>query len=391
MLDSWRWFGPDDPISLTDVRQTGAKGIVSALHYVPAGEVWEKDDIDRRRLQIEKAGLSWSVVESIPIHPSIKRGDADAARHTDAWIDSMSNLARCGLTTICYNFMPVVDWTRTDLRFKTKNHGLALRFDPIDLAAYDLFLLKRKDADQDYDAGVAAEAEKRFAQMDQAARETLEQTIIAGLPGSELSHSREDFRRALEEYEGISPEDLHGNLVEFVRRTSAAADELGIRLCLHPDDPPIELFGLPRVVSTGDDYQRLFDAVPTRSNGITLCAGSLASRPDNDVVALAYSFGERIHFVHLRNVTLAASGAFFEDDHLDGDVDMVALILALLDEERRRRSLGRDDAVIPMRPDHGHLLLDDIGKTTNPGYSAIGRLKGLAELRGVERALSTIS
>jgi mannonate dehydratase len=387
--EAWRWFGPDDPVTLEHVRQAGASGIVTALHDAYRGEVWSAARIAERKAMIDQAGFVWSVVESIPVHPAIKLGDARAGAHIDAWIESMRNLAAAGVKTICYNFMPVVDWTRTDLRFRAPRGGLALRFDPVDFAAYDLFILRRAGAGDDYPAEVRSRAEARSGGMDEAEAATLEETIIAGLPGSELSHGRENIRAAIADFAGMSPEDLRANLIAFLRRVVPAAEEVGARLCLHPDDPPMPLFGLPRVVSTADDYDRLFAAVPSLANGITMCAGSLGSRADNDVVGIARRFAARIHFAHLRNVTRETFGAFHESDHLDGDVDMVALVAALLEEERRRREEGRADHEIPMRPDHGHLLLDDIGKRTNPGYSAIGRLKGLAELRGVMRALET--
>ena len=389
MLETWRWFGPDDPVTCSDIRQAGADGIVTALHAAVPGEVWKPEDIAARKAFIEAAGLQWSVVESIPVHPAIKLGDDRADQHIDGWIETMRNLAANGLEVICYNFMPVVDWTRTDLRHPARRGGLALRFDPVEFAVYDLLVLRRANADDTYPAEIIAKAEALYATMDQAAIDRLESTIIAGLPGSELSHGREGVRASIAEYDGLTAADLSANLITFLEKVVPAAEECGVRVCLHPDDPPFPIFGMPRVVSTKADYAALFDAVPSLANGITLCAGSLGSRPDNDVIAIANAFAERIHFAHLRNVTIEPSGAFFEDDHLDGGVDMVALIAVLLREEARRRAEGRSDAVIPMRPDHGHLLLDDINKKTNPGYSAIGRLKGLAELRGVERAVAS--
>ena len=389
MLETWRWFGPDDPVTCSDIRQAGADGIVTALHAAVPGEVWKPEDIAARKAFIEAAGLQWSVVESIPVHPAIKLGDDRADQHIDGWIETMRNLAANGLEVICYNFMPVVDWTRTDLRHPARRGGLALRFDPVEFAVYDLLVLRRANADDTYPAEIIAKAEALYATMDEAAIDRLESTIIAGLPGSELSHGREGVRASIAEYDGLTAADLSANLITFLEKVVPAAEECGVRVCLHPDDPPFPIFGMPRVVSTKADYAALFDAVPSLANGITLCAGSLGSRPDNDVIAIATAFAERIHFAHLRNVTIEPSGAFFEDDHLDGGVDMVALIAVLLREEARRRAKGRSDAVIPMRPDHGHLLLDDINKKTNPGYSAIGRLKGLAELRGVERAVAS--
>lgn len=391
MLETWRWFGPDDPVTCSHIRQAGADGIVTALHAMPPGEVWQPDDITARKREIEDGGLIWSVVESIPVHPAIKLGDDRAAHYIDGWIETMRNLAAQGMEVICYNFMPVVDWTRTDIRYPTHRGGLALRFDPLEFAVYDLFVLRRTGAEADYDDAIIERAKAHHASMDDAAIERLESTIIAGLPGSELSHGREGIRAAIAEYDGLTLQDLRANLIRFLEKVAPAAEECGARVCLHPDDPPFSIFGLPRVVSTEADYGALFDAVPSLANGITLCAGSLGSRPDNDVLAIAAAFAERVHFTHLRNVTLQADGAFFEDDHLEGGVDMVALIKLLMDEEARRRAEGRADHIIPMRPDHGHLLLDDIDKQTNPGYSAIGRLKGLAELRGIARAVSSLA
>ncbi|MEC8643687.1 MAG: mannonate dehydratase [Pseudomonadota bacterium] len=391
MLETWRWFGPDDPVTCAHIRQAGADGVVTALHDMAPGEVWQPADIAARKAVIEAAGLEWSVVESIPVHPAIKLGDDRAQLYIDAWIKTMQNLAAAGLSVICYNFMPVVDWTRTDLRHPTHRGGLALRFDPVEFAAYDLFILRRDGAEADYTGEIIAAAEAHVATMDEADQQRLESTIIAGLPGSELSHGREDIRAAIAEYDGLSAAALRANLIAFLEQVAPAAAACGARVCLHPDDPPFPIFGLPRVVSTGADYAAVFEAVPLLANGITLCAGSMGSRPDNNVIEIAKTFAPRIHFAHLRNVTIEPSGAFFEDDHLEGGVDMVALITVLLQEEARRRAEGRADAVIPMRPDHGHLLLDDIGKKTNPGYSAIGRLKGLAELRGVARAVSSLS
>ena len=391
MLETWRWFGPDDPVTCAHIRQAGADGVVTALHNMAPGAVWQPADIAARKAFIEAAGLQWSVVESIPVHPAIKLGDDRAQRYIDAWIETMQNLAAAGLSVICYNFMPVVDWTRTDLRYPTHRGGLALRFDPIEFAVYDLLILRRAGAGSDYDNETIAAAEAHFATMDEADQQRLESTIIAGLPGSELSHGREDIRAAIAEYDGLSAAALRANLIAFLEQVAPAAEACGARVCLHPDDPPFSIFGMPRVVSTGADYAAVFDAVPSLANGITLCAGSMSSRADNDVIEIARTFAPRIHFAHLRNVTIEPSGAFFEDDHLEGGVDMVALISVLLKEEARRLAEGRADHVIPMRPDHGHLLLDDIGKQTNPGYSAIGRLKGLAELRGVARAVSSLA
>lgn len=387
MLQSWRWYGPDDPVLLDHIRQAGATGVVTALHDIYDGRVWSLEAIAARQRLIEEAGLVWSVVESIPVHKAIKLGTPDATRHVDACCETIRHLAAAGVHTICYNFMPVVDWTRTDLRYPAPNGGYALRFDAIDFAAYDLFILQRENARADYDDAIVTAAKVRVEGLPDSAVATLEQTIIAGLPGSELSHDRDGIRSAIADYSGVDADQLRANLVRFLKAVVPVADSVGARLCIHPDDPPFSLFGLPRVVSTADDYRALFRAVPSLANGMTFCSGSLGARGENDLTAMALEFAERIHFAHLRNVRRQENGSFFESDHLDGDVDMVALIDVLLEEQRRRQSTGRNDWQIPMRPDHGHLLLDDIHKTTNPGYSAIGRLKGLAELRGVMLAL----
>lgn len=383
MLQSWRWYGPDDPVLLDHVRQAGASGVVTALHDIYDGRVWSLEAISARKRLIEEFGLVWSVVESIPVNKAIKLGTPDAAFHIDACCETIRHLATAGIHTICYNFMPVVDWTRTDLRYPTPNGGYALRFSAIDFAAYDLFVLKRENALADYDDEIATAAQTRLRGLSKEAIGTLERTIIAGLPGSEFSHDREGIKSAIADYAGTDANALRANLIAFLEAVVPVAEGVGSRLCIHPDDPPFSLFGLPRIVSTRDDYAALFTAVPSLANGMTFCSGSLGARSDNDLTVMARSFADRIHFAHLRNVRRQDNGSFFESDHLDGDVDMIALVAVLLDEERRRKSAGRADWQIPMRPDHGHLLLDDIHKTTNPGYSAIGRLKGLAELRGV--------
>jgi mannonate dehydratase len=388
MEQTWRWFGPQDPVPLAHVRQAGATGVVSALHSHYRGEVWPVEAIAARKREIEAAGLVWSVVESIPTPDAIKLGDAGAPAAIDAFRATMERLAAAGLRVICYNFMPVVDWTRTALRWPVASGGLALRFDLPDFVAYDALVLKRPDADADYPAALLAEAERRAAAMSPAAVEEIERTVIAGLPGAEGSHDRAGVRARIARYRGLGPDGLRRNLIAFQKAITPLAERLGLRMCIHPDDPPFPLFGLPRVVSTLADYRALADAVPEPANGVTFCTGSLGARADNDVEAAARALAPRIHFAHLRNVTVEPDGSFFEDDHLGGRVDMVAVVGALMAEEARRRAEGRADATIPFRPDHGHLLLDDQAKETYPGYSAIGRLKGLAELRGVIAALS---
>lgn len=388
MLQTWRWFGPRDPVPLDHVRQSGASGIVTALHETYDGEEWSAPDIASRQAEIESAGLVWSVVESIPVHASIKLGTRDAAQYVDAYGATIRKLAAAGIGTICYNFMPVVDWTRTDLRYPLPNGALALRFDAVDFAAYDLFVLERAGADEDYSPAVVEEAGQRRQRFSDDDIATLEFNIISGLPGSELSHDRQGIRNRISEFKDINAATLRSNLIAFLSEMVPVAEEVGARLCVHPDDPPFALFGLPRVVSTADDYRKLFSAVPSIANGMTFCTGSLGVRSDNDLPAMIREFGERIHFAHLRNVRREPDGSFHESEHLDGDVDMVAVVSALLDEEEGRKAAGRGDWEVAMRPDHGHLLLDDIHKQTNPGYSAIGRLKGLAELRGLTKALA---
>ena len=388
MRETWRWFGPDDPVSLDNARQAGAQGIVTALHDVYDGRAWSDDDVAARRRAVEAAGLTWDVCESIPVSAAIKLRDGAFRRDIDAWKDSLASLVRCGVKTVCYNFMPVVDWTRTDLAYPTPSKGLALRFDMPAFVAYDVLVLKRPGAERDYSAAALEAARARRAALDDAAFATIERNVIGGMPARQAEYTRAGFAEALRPYAGLKPADLRANLFAFVAEIAPVAEALGARLAIHPDDPPFSLFGLPRVVSTAADYRTLFAAVPTFANGMTLCAGSLGSRGDNDVVAMAREFAPRVHFAHLRNVTREADGSFVEAEHLNGDVDMVALVQALLDEEARRRREGCADAEIPMRPDHGHLLADDIGKAgVNPGYSCIGRLKGLAEMRGVMRAL----
>jgi len=388
MKETWRWFGPQDPISLAQVKQAGATGIVTALHHMYRGEAWPLAEVMKRKAEIEAAGLEWSVMESIPVHNSIKLRSGDFRFYVDAWKDSLRAVAQAGVKVVCYNFMPVVDWTRTDLKWALPSTGYALRFDAIDFAAYDIFILARKNAEAQYDGRRVNAARTRFGDMPDARRINLERTIIAGLPGAEASYTREEFRRQVSEYEGVTADDLRANLLAFLREIAPVAAELGLRLCIHPDDPPWSLFGLPRVMSTAEDVRAIFGAADVAANGLTFCVGSFGARADNDLEAMVREFAPRIHFAHLRQVRRDEDGSFYEAEHLDGSSDMVGVVRALLEEEARRRREGRADAEIPMRPDHGHLLADDIDKKTNPGYSYVGRLKGLAELRGVARGLS---
>ncbi|RWM77525.1 MAG: mannonate dehydratase [Mesorhizobium sp.] len=390
MEQTWRWFGPQDPISLDHVRQTGATGVVTALHHIDDNTVWSADEIDRRKTVIERAGLSWSVVESIPIPSIIKQGGAAAQKAIAVWKDSLANVGRAGIPVVCYNFMPVVDWTRTDLLFRVPTTGYALRFDMIDFIGYDAFVLRRANAEGDYPADAVRRAHSRIASKTEAEIALLERNIIAGLPGGAAVQTRSSIASEIANFKDIDADAMRRNMVQFVQEVSAIAEDVGVRLAIHPDDPPFSLFGLPRVVSTAEDVRHLVGAVESPANGITLCAGSYGSRSDNDVLAIASEFSSKINFAHLRNVTIEPDGSFFEDQHLEGGTDMVALIGILLAEERSARADTRARQ-IPIRSDHGHLLGSDGERPTNPGYSYIGRLKGLAELRGIIRTLESQS
>jgi mannonate dehydratase len=386
MEQAWRWFGPKDPIALAHVREAGATGIVTALHQIPGGTAWDDEAVAERQRMIDAAGLRWSVVESIPVTNAIK-AQTEAWRHdVDAWKATLRALGRAGVATVCYNFMPLVDWTRTDLAFPLPS-GLALRFDIVDFAAYDIFILRRAHAGDAYQPATIAAAEARFKAMPAARQAELERIILAGLPGSDFAYDRAQFLDLLRQYGDMGSDALFQSLSEFLNEVVPVAEEAGIRLAIHPDDPPIPLFGLPRIVSTAADVAALLDAYDSRSNGLTFCVGSYGSRADNDIVGMIAAFAPRINFLHLRNVKREAPGVFFEAEHLDGDSDMVAIVATVLAEEKRRAGEGRADAEIPMRPDHGHLLQADPVRNANPGYSYLGRLKGLAELRGIIRAL----
>lgn len=390
MRHTWRWFGPKDSVTLSDARQAGALGIVSALHHIPPGQVWPRDDIARHKAQIEAAGLTWDVVESLPVSEDIRAGGPSTASHIANWITSLRNLAAEGVPVICYNFMPALDWTRTDLAAPRPSGATALRYDYGDFIAFDLHILKRTDAEKDYSEAQKLAAQTRAAEMSDDTRERLINTVLAGLPGAMEHWSLETFRDRLSVYAGMTAEDLRANLRGFLTQVVPVAEELGVRLCCHPDDPPWPLFGLPRVMSTEADYAWLVNAVPSLANGITFCTGSLGARGDNDLPGMMARFGPHVHFLHLRNVRREAETvpcSFFEDDHLDGSTDMVAVIAEVVREEKRRATEGRPDAAIPMRPDHGQAILSDQLGHYHPGYPAVGRLKGLAELRGVERAL----
>ena len=387
MKETWRWFGPQDPVSLDQVKQAGATGVVSALHHLYRGEAWPLEEVLKRKAEIQAAGLVWSVVESIPVHDSIKLRSGPYRQCTDAWKDTLANIAKAGVPIVCYNFMPVVEWTRTDLKWCLPTTGYALRFDAIDFVAYDLFILARKGSETDCPPERASAARARFDKMSDARRGELELTIIAGLPGTDSSYNRQTIRDLLLQYTGITASDLRDNLRAFLREVVPVAQDVGVSLAIHPDDPPWPLFGLPRVVSNAADVRAILAAVDSPANGLTFCVGSYGARGDNDLLAMVQEFAPRIHFAHLRQVVREADGSFYEGEHLAGSSDMVGVICALLKEEARRRHENRTDHEIPMRPDHGHLLADDICKKMNPGYSLVGRLKGLAELRGVMRGL----
>ena len=396
MRESWRWFGPSDPVTIDEIRQTGVTDIVSALHDIPAGEVWPIDAIRAHQALIEDtsdelAPLKWTVVESIPVHEDIKLARPGHEKYIESWAVSMENLAACGIKTICYNFMPVIDWTRTDLKFKLPSGAYALRFDQKKFAAFDLYILKREGAHAEYSAAELTEAKQVFDAMDEAEREQLTNNIIAGLPGKMTeAYGLEDFRAMLDNYKDVDSAALRKNLFSFLEQILPRAERLGVKLAIHPDDPPRDMLGLPRIICTADDLDILFEAQPSSSNGITLCVGTYSSRPDNDLPAMARQFGPRIHFSHLRGPSRDADEqrSFFEASHLDSDIDMIQVIQELLNEETRRKSQEDTPLDTFIRPDHGLQMMDDIDKQGNPGYSGIGRLKGVAEVRGVIRALS---
>ncbi|SON57443.1 Mannonate dehydratase [Hartmannibacter diazotrophicus] len=396
MRQTWRWFGPKDLVSIDDMRQAGVEGVVTALHHVPTGAVWTPDEISRRQAEIavmkdgRPSGLAWDVVESLPVSEDIKKQKGDWRAHLDSYRASLRNLAAAGIKVVCYNFMPVLDWTRTDLAYRVDHGGTCMRFDHVDFAAFDLHILKRKGAANDFPEEVREEAGRRFRTWSDYRCQGLARNIVFGLPGAADHMDLEDVRRHLAEYDAISADRLRAHFVDFLEDVIPTAEEAGIRMCCHPDDPPFPLLGLPRVMSTESDYATLMAAVNTPANGITLCSGSLGARPDNDLPGMMERLGERVHFLHLRNVKregTAIAGSFHEAEHLGGDTDMVALLAAALKEEARRKAAGREDWSIPMRPDHGQDILDDLDRHAQPGYPAIGRLKGLAELRGIMTTL----
>ncbi len=396
MKQTWRWYGQDDPVSLADAKQAGVQGIVTALHHVPPSDIWTKDEIEKRKRQVatlpdgSPSGMTWDVVESVFISDDIKARTGDWREQLDNYKQSLRNLAAADVRVVAYHTMPVLDWTRTNLKWKHANTGLALRFDVIDMAVFDIHILKRKGAVLSYSDQIVAQAQERFFGMDDTQITTLTNTLTAGLPGSGESWSLTEFADRLAVWEGISTQQLRQYHMDFLAEVAPLAEQIGIRLACHPDDPPFPILGLPRIMSTQADFQTMFDAVDIPANGMTFCTGSLGSRADNDLSEMARAFGSRIHFAHLRNVRRENDGvpcSFYEDDHLAGSTNMLEVIRALVGEEARRRLANESVTTIPMRPDHGHELLGDIGAGGNPGYTAIGRLRGLAELRGAMLAI----
>jgi mannonate dehydratase len=384
---TFRWYGPSDPVTLRAISQTGATGIVTALYHIPGGEIWSADEIEKRKNIIQSAGLRWSVVESVNIHESIKTASSDRKQYAEKYRATLRNLAQAGIKTVCYNFMPVLDWTRTDIDYRLPNGASALRFHAPALAAFDLYILEREAAYREFNTEQQATAKKYLDGLSADDQKRLINNIMAGLPGTKDVLTIDEFKGHLEKYKGVDARMLRQNLAWFLQTIIPEAESLGVKMCIHPDDPPFPIFGLPRVISTENDLKDVVNAAPSPSNGLTFCTGSLGARADNDLPAMIDRLGTHIHFLHLRNVKREPDGSFYEDNHLEGSSDMYAIMKSVVQEQKRRVDSGRDDIAIPMRPDHGHKLLDDFNYDTFPGYSAIGRLKGLAELRGLEMGI----
>lgn len=384
---TFRWYGPSDPVTLKAISQTGATGVVTALHHIPSGEVWGLEEIEKRKNIIQSAGLRWPVVESVNIHESIKTARPDHEQYAEKYIVTLKNLSQAGIKTVCYNFMPVLDWTRTDIDYRLPNGASALRFNASALAAFDLYILEREGAYREFNAEQQTTARAYLDNLNAEEKKRLINNIMAGLPGTKDVLTIDEFKGHLEKYKELDAAKLRQNLAWFLQAIIPEAEKLGVKMCIHPDDPPFPIFGLPRVISTEDDLKEVINAAPSPSNGLTFCTGSLGARGDNDLPAMIDRLGTHIHFLHLRNVKRETDGSFYEDNHLEGSSDMYAIMKSVVQEQKRRADTGRDDVAIPMRPDHGHKLLDDFNYDTFPGYSAIGRLKGLAELRGLEMGI----